>query len=580
MLFKYKLILAVCTSMLLAGCEDLTEINQNPNALTDDKVDPAYVLTSVISGSATELAEIAFSGNVTQCVVPAAMQYTQRDFLEYSITNQFNWAPLPFDYRGLYLPLSNAAYLEKRAAGNPDSLFIKGAAKTMQGLWYGIQTSSWGDIPYSQAFKGTDNLQPAFDRQIDVFTGILKNLEDANTYLERASRVNSTIMIAADVLFGGNVLKWRQFANSLHLRYLMRLSEKSADMKAAGVDVAAEFNKIVSNPTKYPLLKASADDASVKFPGTNTFDSWAMGPLLTTTDSEFFRIKAAATIVDFLKDRQDPRLTVWFRPVEVQTLVRDRGAEVVIAKDDAGDLKRYMKSYQQGVDTSLYVGLGIALTNPDNYNNNVATHRTQALALKSTIYNSGAANPFVSYMGSIFRTNTNPLVKSIFTSAAEVNFLLAEGAARGWITGSALDYTLAGVSASLDQYGIAESDQKVYNPISHALVQFRKADFMARITAEYNAATNKTEVILNQKWASSFMTVESWFDWRRTGFPAITGNISNGSQGQKIPLRLIYGESELNYNQANTNDAISRLNPATNDQWSKMWLIEGTGKPF
>ncbi|HEV7382197.1 MAG TPA: SusD/RagB family nutrient-binding outer membrane lipoprotein, partial [Dyadobacter sp.] len=384
----------------------------------------------------------------------------------------------------------------------------------------------------------------------------------------------------ADVLFGGNVLKWRQFANSLHLRYLMRLSEKSADMKAAGVDVAAEFNKIVSNPTKYPLLKASADDASVKFPGTNTFDSWAMGPLLTTTDSEFFRIKAAATIVDFLKDRQDPRLTVWFRPVEVQTLVRDRGAEVVIAKDDAGDVKRYMKSYQQGVDTSLYVGLGIALTNPDNYNNNVATHRTQALALKSTIYNSGAANPFVSYMGSIFRTNTNPLVKSIFTSAAEVNFLLAEGAARGWITGSALDYTLAGVSASLDQYGIAESDQKVYNPISHALVQFRKADFMARITAEYNAATNKTEVILNQKWASSFMTVESWFDWRRTGFPAITGNISNGSQGQKIPLRLIYGESELNYNQANTNDAISRLNPATNDQWSKMWLIEGTGKPF
>ena len=579
----YHLSVSLASSMVLllvAGCKDLTEINKNPNALTDDKVNPAYVLTSVITGSASRLAEISFTGNVTQRVVPEAMQYVQRDFLEYSVTNQFNWSPVSFDYRGFYLPLSNANYLETRANGNVDSLFIKGTAKTMQALWFGLQTSTWGDIPYSQAFKGTANLQPAFDAQIDVFKGILKDLEDANSYLKRISAVNSSVLTSADLLYGGNVLKWRKFANSLHLRFLMRLSEKTTEMSAAGVDVVAEFKKIASDPTNYPIITSSSDDASLRFPGTNTVDSWPMGPLITTTLTEFYRVKAASTVINYLKVRKDPRLTVWFRPVEVQTLVRDKGAAVVIAKDDAGSVKRYVQSYQAGIDTSLYVGLEIASSNPDIYNNNVAAQRTQAVALNSTIYNSGAANPFVSYLGSIYRANTDPLVKSIFISAAEVNLTLAEAAARGWITGSAVEYASAGVAASLDQYGIANGDVKVYNPVTHAIVAFNKAEFLTQFQTEYTSASNKIEAILQQKWLATFSTMESWFDWRRTGFPTIGGNIINGANGSKIPVRYIYGESEINYNTENTNAAIARLAPGANDQWSKMWLIQGTGKPW
>jgi hypothetical protein len=573
-LYFFGTLATVSLAMLLSGCQDLTEINENPNSLTDDKVNPAYVLTSVITGSASELADLSFSGNVTQRVVPEAMQFTQRDFLEYSITNQFAWTPVPFDYRGLYLPLANAGYLEKRAAGNPDSLFLKGTAKVMQSLWFGLETSVWGDIPYSQALKGTGNLQPVFDKQIDIFLGVLKSLDEANSQLAKAATVKSSVITAADLLYGGNISKWRQFANSLRLRYLMRLSGKATEMKAAGIDVAAEFKKMVADPATYPIITISANDASVKFPGTNTTDSWTMGPLITTTVSEFYRVKAASTVVDFLKQHNDPRLTVWFKPVDVQTLVRDKGADVVIAKDAAGVVKRYLKTYQAGVDTSLYVGLKIALTDPDSYNNNVAAQRTQAVALNSAIYNSGAANPFVSYLGTIYRTNTDPLVKSIFISAAEVNFTLAEAAARGWITGSAVDYTLAGVSASLDQYGIGNGDVKVYNPTTHAIVAFNKTGFLDKIKTEYDASADKIEVIMQQKWAASFTTMESWFDFRRTGYPKIGKNIINAAKGNQIPVRYIYGESETNYNTANTNTAISRLSPAANDQWAKMWLIQ------
>ncbi|GAB3279574.1 SusD/RagB family nutrient-binding outer membrane lipoprotein [Larkinella harenae] len=567
-------------TFLLAGCQNLTEINVNPNELTGDKVNPAYVLTSVLAESTRKMADMAFSGNITQRVIPEAMQYTQRDFLEYAITNQFSWLSSSFDYRNLHVPLANASYLEQRAAGNVDSLFIRGTAKIMQAYWYGTLTSAWGDIPYSQANQGTNNLQPVFDRQIDIFAGLLKELDVANDCLKRAGAVKSSVMTSADILFGGNTLKWRQFANSLRLRYLMRLSEKSGAMKEVGVDVPGLFRAMVADPATYPLLTQSTDNAAGSFPGTNVNDSWPMGPLVMTNLSEFYRVKAASTVVDYLKSRKDPRLTVWFRPVEVQTLVRDKGADVVIGKDEKGQVKRYLKAYQTGIDTSLYVGLKIAMELPDSYNNNQASHRTQAVALSSSIYNSGAANPFVSYLGSIFRSNTDPLVKTVFISAAEVHFILAEAATKGWISGSSQEYFRQGVSASFDQYKIASGDVKVYNPNTHALNAFDKTAYLNAVTVELNAASNPLQTILEQKWLATFSTLESWFDWRRTGYPTISGNIINGSQGNKIPVRYIYGESDQNYNPENTRAAIERLSPATNDQWAKMWLIQGTGKPW
>lgn len=580
-LYAVLLCAALPLTFLFTGCrQDLTEINVNPNEATGDKINPAYVLTSVLAGSANELAELSFTGSITARVIPEAMQYLQRDFLEYGVTNQFGWYTLSWDYRDLYRPLSNACYLESRAGANPDSLFLKGASLTMQAMWFGLQTSTWGDVPYSEAYKGIENLQPAFDAQIDVFKGILSDLEEANAALAKAGGVGSSVVAGADLLYGGDVLKWRQFANSLRLRFLMRLSEKAGDMSAAGVDVAAEFSKMVSNPSTYPLINSSANDAAIAFPGSNQGDAWPLGPLVTPTESEFYRVKAASTIVDFLKSHRDPRLTVWFRPVEVQTLVRDKGADVVIEKDAEGHVKRYIRSYKDGIDTSLYVGLKIALSNPDIYNDNNAAQRTEAGALDESIYRGGAANPFVSYLSPMYRTDTHPLVKSIFISAAEVYFTLAEAASRGWIGGSAADYYLQGVSASLDQYGVADGDPKVYDTATHRTVAFDRAAFLEKMKTEFNSASDKIEVIMQQKWLAAFTTMEGWFNWRRTGYPDLGPNILNGPQGEKIPVRYIYGDSELNYNTENTNTAISRLEPAVNDQWSKMWLIQGTGKPW
>jgi hypothetical protein len=180
----------------------------------------------------------------------------------------------------------------------------------------------------------------------------------------------------------------------------------------------------------------------------------------------------------------------------------------------------------------------------------------------------------------MYRQNSIALVKSVFITAAEVNFLLAEAVVRGWISGSALDYYKQGILASLSQYDIKNGDQKVYNTSTHAIEPFNQDAFLTEMTDIYNQATDKIEPIMTQSWTANFLNVEAYFNWRRTGYPNLGKNIVNGPKGDKIPVRLIYGTEEFNFNRDNTSAAINNLQPAQNDQWSKTWLNQGTGKPW
>ena len=76
------------------------------------------------------------------------------------------------------------------------------------------------------------------------------------------------------------------------------------------------------------------------------------------------------------------------------------------------------------------------------------------------------------------------------------------------------------------------------------------------------------------------MTPEFWFDWRRTGVPDLGANVILGSNGKKIPVRIVYPDAEKNLNSNNVTEAITRLEPGEDSQWSKMWLLQGTDKPW
>jgi hypothetical protein len=151
-------------------------------------------------------------------------------------------------------------------------------------------------------------------------------------------------------------------------------------------------------------------------------------------------------------------------------------------------------------------------------------------------------------------------------SAAEVNQILAEAALYGWISGSAADYYAEGVKQSLIAWSVGDQ-------------------FDSYIA---NVPYSGLESIMEQKWIASWTSAqESWFDWRRTGLPDLkTGPIA---QREVLPIRWYYhADNEIAKNEENALAAIEKLEDTTyrgkdetkNSAWSKMWVLQGTGKPY
>ena len=105
-------------------------------------------------------------------------------------------------------------------------------------------------------------------------------------------------------------------------------------------------------------------------------------------------------------------------------------------------------------------------------------------------------------------------------------------------------------------------------------------------TDMYGDYEGTLEQVMEQKWIASWTAAaESWFDYRRTGLPALQpGKVV---KRDAIPLRYYYGINEMDYNPINSQEAIELLETTTfsaedgkNSAWSKMWVLQGTGKPY
>ena len=263
-------------------------------------------------------------------------------------------------------------------------------------------------------------------------------------------------------------------------------------------------------------------------------------------------------------------------------IVEDAGAAGgdEIRFDANGEVKRYVSDVT-GLDTELYVGMPPALGNPDAWNKNDAVVTSEIKNnFKPDIYGSEGSNPHSSYLADMYQQNSHPLVKSVLMTSADVHFILAEAALRGWISSNAIDHYKAGIMASLDEYSIADGDNKVYDLNTQKIVAFDLGAFMTAAENEYSNAADKMEPILTQRWISNFLNIDAWFPWRRTGLPNLGANLIAGPFGEKIPVRFGYDSNAKILNAENVDAAISRLSPAVDDHWSKMWLLQGTDKPW
>jgi hypothetical protein len=432
--------------------------------------------------------------------------------------------------------------------------FHQGVSLVMKSFMFGLITDLWGDAPYTHALQGEllagENIKPAFDTQETIYNGILADLETANTLLSGNSEDYNGIVSNADVYYKGDPAKWRQFANSLMLRYYMRISDKKPDVAKAGIE------KIVNNPDQYPIITSTDDDAAMPFPGNSADNSWPANTVSDASGSNYRRIKMGATLVEALQAKDDPRIGVWANKVQVP-LVVDAGLPA--GTDEIVDGVRYLSPDKVGdtpVDTDPeYVGVPTSFSAlPSTYNLNPTPGQT-------------SHNPHVSFLNDIYKAASGPLLKARLLSASEVYFILAEAALKGWNTGDAESHYESAIAASFETWGVDD-------------------EFDTYIAGPEVAYDGTLEQLIEQKWIASWTAAtESWFDFRRTGFPALQAGPA--AKRSVLPVRFYYMQDELMLNADNAEQALNNLEvtgytqaDGKNSAWSKPWLVQGTGKPW
>lgn len=268
----------------------------------------------------------------------------------------------------------------------------------------------------------------------------------------------------------------------------------------------------------------------------------------------------AATLVDKLQELNDPRLGIWAAKVEIP-LVVDGGLPAGTDEIVEIDGKQYRQMSPDVVgDTEIdtdpeYVGLPTALLGlPVLYNFNPNA-------------NQGAFNPHVSQLNDIYKEASGPLLKARLLSAAEVHFIFAEAALKGWNVGDGQTHYEAGVKASMETWGVDDTYDS----------------YIAETGVAFDGTLAQ---VMEQKWIASWTAAtESWFDYRRTGLP----DLQAGPAGkrQELPVRFYYMTDEMRLNTDNAGKALELLEVTNysqadgeNSAWSKPWLLQGTGKPW
>ncbi|MBU2906765.1 SusD/RagB family nutrient-binding outer membrane lipoprotein [Arenibacter algicola] len=557
----FKLFLVVCLVSTTSCDNDLTEINQNPNGVDPSQGNPSFLLTQVMVNTALDVGNKGYSGELS-----AFVQYTQKD----------SWGNNNYDWDGsgwnTYYGNLRSAKLALQRSQELGYTLHEAIAQILMAQNFVTLADYYGDVPYSDAVQADEDvILPTYDSQEAVYKGAIADFVAAAASISSNMGNLEAFGASQDVFFGGDAEKWMKYANSLALRYYMRLSEKDPSYAQAGV--TATLAK--------PLISSVDEECALAYIGTS--DATAQPSNSSTGGaSSFNRVKPCTTFTDRLRELNDPRADIWFAPVAIPIKVV-AAADVPGGADDVvvdgvryineetladNGLKIYDKTTWKAdrlaglslIDTSsTYVGIPVSYQGSEPYTYNLNPNPVQ-----------GGGNVHVSLMNDQFKDASGEFLKARVLSYAEVCFLKAEAALKGWGSDAEGNYN-KGVEASLETWGIGgEYDSYITNT-----------------DVAYNGTLAQ---IMEQKWIANFATAsESYLDWRRTGLPDLqTGPFALSSV---IPVRFQYPDEERNINEANYNAALSSLETTThtndvpgkfeNDTpWSKPWILQGVTKPW
>lgn len=372
---------------LLVSCKKHSDFQTNPNS-------PSTALPSLLL---TNILVTVFD------YYPATPAYASRQLTYYERGNSavdYSWTSNDFDNFDV---LRQVMKMDELAQQTGDENY-RGLAKFFRALLFSQMTETFGDIPYSESLQAlTGNTKPKYDTQEDIYFGLLNELEEANDILSDAKG-----NIGGDIVYGGKASQWKKLVNVFRLRLLIHLSKKESNTR---LNIKQQFQSIISNPAKYPLMTGNADNGQLVFNSTVVSNYYPTAGDLSLTTA----VSLEEGFVDTLKAYNDPRLFSFAEPI----------------------------TGQAPNDFANYAGVNAGLTVADQQSASANASRINRRFVDIT------------------RPVNEPL---ILVGYPEQEFLIAEAITRGWITGAgtAAEHYYNGIRASMEFYGISNTDIDTY----------------------------------------------------------------------------------------------------------------------
>ena len=286
---KYAVLLALtATPLVITSCRQELDINVDPN-------NPSQAsLSGLLSASQVGFA-FALGGEGTRMPASIVQHYAGHraqplDYAQYRITS----SATDGTWTALYNTLMDMREMENKATASGNQAYL-GVSKILQAHAFSVITDLFGDIPFSQALQGRTNITPVYDKQEDIYPALITMIDEGIAALSAGTET-----ISGDIVYGGDVAKWKKYGNSLKLRLLNHLSSRQPNAAA---------NFLATNPN---LIDTSVDDAKVLFGSvaSNANPIYQFDVLSGRKDQA-----VASTIVDKMKALSDPRVSLYFEPV-------------------------------------------------------------------------------------------------------------------------------------------------------------------------------------------------------------------------------------------------------------------------
>ncbi|RYU95952.1 SusD/RagB family nutrient-binding outer membrane lipoprotein [Emticicia agri] len=486
-----SIIISALVVLVGSSCkESYFDINTNPNTLPT--ASPSFVFTNAVNVTSTNMLGYNEIGSYW------AGQWTQGNgYIINTAQFAYNFTDGDFNYwDGIYDNLSDYEYVIQNADANNQKYF-KGPAKIMKAMVYQQLVDMYGNVPFSDALKGTASLAPKFDDQKTIYDNLVKLIDEAQTDMK--ANPFASAFANADLVFRGNLTKWAQFGNSLKMRILIRQS------KVPGKEafIKSEIGKIIAEGSGF----ITGEEVGI---GGSGFYLATAGKLNPVYDRWGYDANGAKRALN-----NYPRIT--------EFLINSLKA--------TGDTLRMKR---------------IAYANSGENGNAPGTSTLKEVSANYRGTPFGVSSGYLP-------ANTVPLGPSlivkgefnrpyIIMTAAEVQFLLAEAKQRYAdvaLPNTAQQYFEEGIKQSFRVLGAGAANADAYK--GSGVVNY-----------DWEASTDKLAAIAIQKWIAlnNFSGFEAWAEYRRTNLPVTPQSIQIIGE-TKRPLRLFYPNTENGSNGAN-----------------------------